>query len=49
MKALTDVKVAKLQREAWEEIESDPAWLSVLAAGGWATKGPDCDGTGGVC
>jgi len=24
-------------------------WLSVLAAAGWATRGPDCESTGGVC
>lgn len=23
-------------------------WLKVFQAGGWATKGPDCDGSGGV-
>ncbi len=26
-----------------------PEWLHVFSAAGWATKGPDCAGTGGVC
>lgn len=26
-----------------------PEWLRVLSAAGWANKGPDCEGTGGVC
>jgi len=29
-----------------EDIINSPDWLSVLDAGGWTVKGPDCEGTG---
>ena len=49
MNIVVDEAFVKKLHAEWEAIGSDPAWLSVLAAGGWATKGPMCEGGNGVC
>lgn len=54
----THLKVGELMRDVDEPVEreiitdkgqiSKKSWLRKLDARGWATRGPDCDGSGGV-